>query len=73
MSFPTITPVGALALPFAFFGEGPDPTIINYVYCEGSETQLLDCDEVCFGYDCSHELDVGVRCEGKPYNTCTYK
>ena len=40
-------------------GTGP---IIDYVACNGSEKELLDCMSFTHSYGCSHNEDVGIQC-----------
>lgn len=65
---------GALPLRRAFFGPGAGPVLItDIVFCNGFEGRLTDCagaviSEIDIPQDDInrlHELDVGVRCEGK--------
>ena len=46
------------------FGEGSGLVFISNVDCTGTEEDLLQCSHtVNIGPSCSHERDVGVRCE----------
>ena len=46
----------------SIFGQGTGPIHIANVGCTGQETRLLDCIYFTSTVDCSHILDVGVRC-----------
>ena len=48
------------------FGHGSGPIFLTNIHCSGSETSLLNCSKTVFtGHSCTHEHDVGVRCERK--------
>ena len=49
------------------FGKSVRPFQVSSLYCDGSESILLD----CFYYNtqsCSYSYDAGVSCEGQYYN-----
>ncbi|KAL3870309.1 hypothetical protein ACJMK2_038385 [Sinanodonta woodiana] len=47
----------------AYFGEGSGPIWLNQVNCNGSETNLADCQNGGWGpQSCSHSEDAGVIC-----------
>ena len=33
--------------------------------CRGDELRLIDCPSDLDGSDCSHKVDVGIRCQGQ--------
>ena len=48
------------------FGPGNGPVFLSNIQCIGSEESLLECgNTMLVGDYCTHERDVGVRCEGK--------
>lgn len=49
------------------FGLGSGPVFLSDVHCTGSEATLLDCRHtaIALGSYCTHNRDVGVRCEGE--------
>jgi hypothetical protein len=49
------------------FGLGSGPVFLSDVHCTGSEATLLDCPHtiIALGSHCTHNRDVGVRCEGE--------
>lgn len=54
---------GALNVPFATFGEGTGPIVLDFVNCVGNEARLTDCGHNGLGqHSCSHVEDVGVKC-----------
>ena len=53
------------------FGRGTGPIHIANVGCSGQETRLLDCIHDTSTVDCSHFLDVGVRCNANSELTAT--
>ena len=47
------------------FGPGSGPVFLTDIRCTGAENSLLLCGHTQFvGGHCTHERDVGVRCEG---------
>ncbi|XP_041475561.1 deleted in malignant brain tumors 1 protein-like [Lytechinus variegatus] len=55
---------GALAaLPQAYFGEGSGDILLDGVQCNGSESNLKDCNHSGIGvHNCAHKEDAGVIC-----------
>ena len=50
--------------PDGQYGEGAGLILLDEVQCLGTELSLLDCGRSEWGrHDCSHNEDVGVRCE----------
>ena len=49
------------------FGPGSGPVFLADIHCTGSEATLLHCphSEILLGSYCTHNRDVGVRCEGE--------
>ena len=37
---------------------------LDYLRCDGDEEKLVDCSSLYFLPQCSHEDNVGVRCNG---------
>ena len=63
---------GAIAYPYAYFGEGSGPIYLGNVDCTGSETSLLSCASDPIGTnDCTHFEDAGVVCAGTSSPTST--
>ena len=55
---------GAIAVSFAFFGQGIGPILLDNVTCNGTEERLLDCPNIGVGvHNCAHSDDAGVRCQ----------
>lgn len=55
--------VGAESIPFAAFGPGTGPIVLDNVACAGGEQRLIDCGNDGLGvHSCNHNEDVGVRC-----------
>ena len=57
--------------PSAHYGKGTGPTWLNYLYCTGSENNLLDCNRAyAIGNpsSCSHSEDVSIMCPGNNGN-----
>ena len=51
------------AVGVAFFGTGSGRIWLNYVDCDGTESNIGYCLHEGWGYnECQHEDDVGVRC-----------
>ena len=47
----------------AHFGEGSGPILLDDLYCDGSETRLVNCSHRTIGqHNCFHYEDAGVRC-----------
>ena len=47
------------------FGVGSNHIWLDEVVCLGNENFIQDCQHNSFGQnDCSHQEDVGVRCQG---------
>ena len=65
-------PVGAIAVPYAYFGKGADPIWLDYIICDGLEPNIDFCHHGTWGLsDCHHFEDVGVVCSCK--SLCTLK
>lgn len=48
----------------AHFGSGSGPVFLDHVTCDGSEHFITECDDNgWYTHTCSHEEDVGVRCQ----------
>ena len=66
------------AVEFAYYGSGNSRIWFNYVYCNGTESNIGNCSHGRWGYnDCGHEKDVGVKCADSNsmqfyLNLCTY-
>ena len=53
----------ALSFPFAAFGRGTGPIVLDFVDCVGTEARLIDCGHNGLGeHNCDHSEDVGVSC-----------
>ena len=58
-----------------YFGSGSGPILLSNLYCTGSESSLLDCNQQsCYVTSCTHTNDAGVICERKIqfYSGCCY-
>lgn len=50
--------------PDGQYGEGLGLILLDEVQCKGTESTLMACSHAEWGrHDCSHNEDVGVRCE----------
>lgn len=52
------------------FGDGTGPVFLSDIHCDGSEANLLECNNFNFvqlasNHYCTHSRDVGLRCERK--------
>ncbi|XP_061193623.1 deleted in malignant brain tumors 1 protein-like [Saccostrea echinata] len=48
----------------AYFGRGSEPTWLDDVKCQGTESSIFDCDQNSYGNEnCSHSEDAGVTCK----------
>ena len=56
-----------MAVSSAVFGEGIGPIFLDLLECIGIESELLNCSSGRpFGItECTHKMDIGVRCPGK--------
>ena len=57
----------------AYYGQGAGPTWLNYMYCTGSESSLLNCNRayaIGSPYGCSHSEDVSIVCPGNWQYNC---
>ena len=53
------------------YGKGTGPIFISGLNCQGNEPNLLSCPHSLVHYSlCSHNYDVGVKCEGQYTVTC---
>lgn len=43
--------------------ENTIPIAVDYVKCQGLENTLKECVQFSHSYGCSHDEDVGVRCQ----------
>ena len=62
-----ICDVGASYFLNAYFGRGTGIILLDNVGCSGRETRLLNCYNYGVGrysYNCGHDDDAGVRCNG---------
>ena len=51
------------ALRGAHFGQGTGPILLEYVSCNGTESDIEHCNHGgWFNHNCQHERDVGVIC-----------
>lgn len=51
----------------AAFGQGTLPILLDDVYCNGYELQLISCAYDSNTADCSHQEDAGVKCSQGMY------
>ena len=49
------------------FGYGVGSVWLNYLQCNGQESNLFDCSKSLGSQNCNHYYDVSVRCYGKSY------
>ena len=59
---------GAGAVDGSMFGAGVGPIYLGQLFCNGSESSLVDCPLPSFGLFspfCNHENDAGVICRGE--------
>ena len=59
--------IGAQSFANARFGRGTGPLLLDRVGCSGREQYLLNCSHSGVGvtsYNCGHDDDAGVRCQG---------
>ena len=57
----------------AYYGQGTGPTWLNYMYCTGSESSLLNCNRayaIGSPHGCSHSEDVSIVCPGNWQYNC---
>ncbi|KAL5509568.1 hypothetical protein EMCRGX_G004959 [Ephydatia muelleri] len=63
------SPLGAVALSYAAFGQGSGSILLDNVQCTGSELYLTSCpNNGLYIHDCSHIEDAGVRCQAPSTN-----
>ena len=57
------------SIPYASasqYGKGTGPIFISRLNCQGNEPNLLNCPHrLVHSSSCSHNNDVGVKCEGQ--------
>ena len=59
---------GAIARGRAYFGQGSEPILLNYVQCTGNEASIFSCTHNSIGsHFCDHNDDAGVVCFGGEY------
>ena len=47
------------------YGLGNGPIFVSNLACLGTESKLLECPHVAISLGaCSHDRDVGIKCEG---------
>ena len=65
----TTTTTGSL------YGLGSGPVFLANTNCAGTEATLLNCRHtaISIGAYCTHNRDVGVRCEGNIHTWLKYK
>ena len=58
---------GAISHRSSFFGRGDGVVLLDFVYCAGTETRLIDCTagSSVASYCSRHYYDAGVTCVGK--------
>ena len=52
------------------FGQGTGLVVMDYVHCSGSELSLWDCSHFTHKHGCTHNDDLGIRCQ--PGNFAEY-
>ena len=58
---------GGEAFLNAYFGSGTGPLFLDGLQCTGTEAKLLNCYHRGIGvtgYNCRHNDDAGIRCQG---------
>lgn len=53
----------------AAYGQGNGSVFLGYLYCNGTEDELLDCPHKNSWVGNDHSRDVGVTCPGKNYES----
>ena len=58
---------GVEAFTGSQFGGGTGPIFLDQLHCSGTESSLLQCNQLTgLGlHSCDHSQDAGVRCSGK--------
>ncbi|XP_071828425.1 lysyl oxidase homolog 4-like [Apostichopus japonicus] len=47
----------------AYYGRGPDPIMLDELFCYGNETSLWDCQHSEPAvHDCTHDEDISIKC-----------
>ena len=56
---------GAVAVNSGYFTPSTGPIHLSEVQCSGNENDILQCNTSVIGdHNCTHNLDVGIVCEG---------
>ena len=63
--------IGAQALHRAPYGQGTGPIHLDNLYCNSSESRLVDCRHNGISvHNCAHNEDAGLRCQGMYIHMC---
>ena len=57
-----LIPTGAVALRYAYFGQGTGPIHLDNVHCSGHEESIFDCSYWPY-HNCGHYEDASVICQ----------
>ena len=64
--------IGGVTYGSSTFGQGSGPIMFGYMYCNGNEDSLIDCNGIVFNVPSSpcsnHYYDLGLQCERKRFN-----
>ena len=56
---------GAVAIRYAYYGQGSDAIVLDDVQCVGTELYITDCpNNGAFNHNCRHYEDASVNCSG---------